>query len=50
MADLRNLPGDKIFAVPFGTRNAIALALVTLVPLAPLLLTTFSAEELLITC
>ena len=49
LADLRNgfLVVRDLHVVPFDARNAIALALVTLLPLAPLLLTLFSVEELL---
>jgi hypothetical protein len=33
--------------MPFGMGNAISLAVTTLLPVSPLLLTTFSVEELL---
>ena len=48
LADLRNsfLVIQGIPSVPFGMKNVITLALVTLLPVAPLLLTTFSVEEL----
>ena len=47
-ADLRNgfLVIEGIPWAPVGMKNVIALALVTLLPAAPLLLTTFSVEEL----
>mgnify|MGYP001240429344 FL=1 len=49
LADLRNgfLVIDGISWVPFGIKNVIWLAVATLIPVAPLLLTTFSVEELL---
>jgi hypothetical protein len=49
LADLRNgfLVIEGIPWAPFTFRNVVALALVTLAPLAPLLLTVFTAEELL---
>ena len=49
LADLRNgfLVVEGIRLVPFGTKNVTSLALTTLLPVAPLLLTTFSVEQLL---
>ena len=49
LADLRNgfLVIQGVQLTPFSTRNVIALALATLLPSAPLLLTTFSLEQLL---
>ena len=49
LADLRNgfLVIDGISWVPFAMKNVIWLAVATLIPVAPLLLTTFSVEELL---
>jgi len=49
LADLRNgyLLVEGIRLTPFGVRNAVDLAVITLLPVAPLLLTTFSVEELL---
>lgn len=49
LADLRNayLVIQGIPSVPFGMRNVIALVLTTLLPISPLLLTTFSLEQLL---
>ncbi len=49
LADLRNgfLVIEGIPWAPFAISNVIALTAVTLVPVAPLLLTTFSVEELL---
>ena len=48
LADLRNgyLVVDGLHVVPFSTRNIMALAIAVLIPVAPLLLTTFSVEEL----
>ena len=48
LADLRNsyLVVDGLHVVPFSTRNIMALAIAVLAPVAPLLLTTFSVEEL----
>jgi len=37
---------SDMHVMPFGARNALALALAMLLPLAPLLLTLFSIEEL----
>ena len=49
LADLHNgfevIRGIRL--VPFTTKNVAALAAVTLLPVAPLLLTTFSVEQLL---
>jgi hypothetical protein len=49
LADLRSafevVKGMRV--VPFDLRNMIALAVVTLIPVIPLLLATFSVEELL---
>ena len=49
LADLRNgfLVIEGIEWAPFGMRNVLTLAMITLAPVAPLLLTTFSIEELL---
>lgn len=49
LADLRNgfLVIEGINRVPFTMKTVITLALITLVPSSPLLLTTFSVEELL---
>ena len=49
LADLRNgyLVVEGIPLTPFSMKNAISLAVITLLPVAPLLLTTFSVEELL---
>ena len=49
LADLRSgyLTVEGIRLMPFGMGNAMSLAVITLLPVAPLLLTTFSAEELL---
>jgi hypothetical protein len=49
LADLRNgfVVVKDIHMAPFDMKNVITLALVTLIPVAPLLLTTFSVEELL---
>jgi hypothetical protein len=49
LADLRNgfLVVAGIRLVPFGMKNVITLAVITLLPVAPLLLTTFSVEQLL---
>ena len=49
LADLRNgyLAIAGIETVPFSMRNVLTLAIITLLPVAPLLLTTFSVEELL---
>lgn len=38
---------NRMRPVPFGSRTALQLALLPLLPAAPLLLTTFSAEQLL---
>ena len=48
LADLRSgyLMIEGIRSSPFGTRHAITLVAITLLPVSPLLLTTFSAEEL----
>ena len=48
LADLRNgfLVVDGLHTVPFSTRNIMWLVVAVLVPVAPLLLTTFSVEEL----
>jgi hypothetical protein len=49
LADLRNgfLVVEGIQLVPFGMKNVALLAVTTLLPVAPLLLTTFSVEQLL---
>jgi hypothetical protein len=49
LADLRNsfVVVKDIHMAPFDMKNVITLAVVTLIPVAPLLLTTFSAEEIL---
>jgi hypothetical protein len=49
LADLRNgfVVVKDIRMAPFDLKNVITLAVVTLIPVAPLLLTTFSAEEIL---
>lgn len=49
LADLRNsfLVVKDMHVVPFGMRNAVALALAVLLPVSPLLLTTFSVEQIL---
>ena len=49
LADLRNgYEGiAKIRFVPFDLRNVLVLAAITLMPVAPLLLTTFSIDEML---
>lgn len=49
LADLRNsfLVVKGIELAPFSLKNALELALITLAPVAPLLLTTFSVEQLL---
>lgn len=49
LADLRNcfLAVKDIKPVPFDTKNVVALAVSTLLPVAPLLLTTFSVEQIL---
>jgi hypothetical protein len=49
LADLRNsfVVVKDIRMAPFDIKNVITLAVVTLIPVAPLLLTTFSAEEIL---
>ena len=49
LADLRNgyLVVEGIRLTPFSMRNVISLAVIMLLPVAPLLLTTFSVEELL---
>jgi hypothetical protein len=48
LADLRNsyLVVDGLHMVPFSTRNILWLAAAVLTPVAPLLLTIFSVEEL----
>ena len=49
LADLRNgylvVEGTRL--TPFSMRDVISLAVIMLLPVAPLLLTTFSVEELL---
>jgi hypothetical protein len=49
LADLRNSfqVVEGIPLAPFGMKNVTTLAAITLVPVAPLLLTTFSVEEIL---
>ncbi len=49
LADLRNgfLVVEGIQWAPFGMRAVLSLAVITLLPVAPLLLTTFSVEQLL---
>jgi hypothetical protein len=49
LADLRNgyLVVEGIRLTPFGMKNVTSLAATMLLPVAPLLLTTFSVEELL---
>ncbi|MGB8437005.1 MAG: hypothetical protein WCE38_22395 [Burkholderiales bacterium] len=49
LADLRNgyLVVEGIRLTPFGMKNVTSLAVITLLPVAPLLLTTFSVEQLL---
>ena len=49
LADLRNgyLVVEGIRLTPFSIRDVISLAVIMLLPAAPLLLTTFSVEELL---
>ena len=49
LADLRNgyQVVENIRLMPFGLKNVIALAVTMLVPVAPLLLTTFSLEQLI---
>jgi hypothetical protein len=49
LADLRNghLVIEGIRWTPFNMRSVIALGVITLLPVSPLLLTTFSVEELL---
>jgi hypothetical protein len=49
LADLRNgfLVVKDIKPVPFDTKNVVALTVTTLLPVAPLLLTTFSVEQIL---
>jgi hypothetical protein len=49
LADLRNsfVVVKDIRMAPFDIKNVVTLAVVTLIPVAPLLLTTFSAEEIL---
>ena len=49
LADLRNgyLVVEGIRLTPFSMRNVISLAVIMLLPVAPLLLTTFSVEQLL---
>ncbi len=48
LADLRNsfLVIDGMQMAPFAMRNVLDLAVITLLPVAPLLLTTFSVEQL----
>jgi hypothetical protein len=48
LADLRNafMVVDGMQLVPFGMKNALNLAAYVLLPIAPLLLTTFSVEQL----
>jgi hypothetical protein len=48
LADFRNsfLVVKGIELVPFTAKNALSMALTTLLPVAPLLLTTFSVEQL----
>jgi hypothetical protein len=49
LADLRNgfQVVDGIRMAPFDMKNVLTLVAITLVPVAPLLLTTFSAEQIL---
>jgi hypothetical protein len=49
LADLRNamMVVDGMRVVPFGAKNVTSLAAYVLAPVAPLLLTTFSVEQLL---
>jgi hypothetical protein len=49
LADLRNAFNviDGMQVMPFGTKNVTSLAAYVLAPIAPLLLTTFSVEQLL---
>ena len=49
LADLRNgyLVVEGIRLTPFGMKNVTSLAVIMLLPVAPLLLTTFSVEQLL---
>ena len=49
LADLRNgyQVVENIRLMPFGMKNVTALAVTMLVPVAPLLLTTFSLEQLI---
>jgi hypothetical protein len=49
LADLRNgfLVVKDIKPVPFDLKNVVTLVAVTLLPVAPLLLTTFSVEQIL---
>jgi hypothetical protein len=49
LADLRNamLIVDGMRVAPFGAKNVTSLAAYVLAPVAPLLLTTFSVEQLL---
>jgi hypothetical protein len=49
LADLRNsfLVVKDIKPVPFDMKNVVTLVVVTLLPVAPLLLTTFSVEQIL---
>jgi hypothetical protein len=48
LADFRNsyLVVTSLHPVPFTLKNALSMALTTLLPVAPLLLTTFSVEQL----
>jgi hypothetical protein len=49
LADLRNsfVVVKDIHWAPFDVKNVLTLAVITLIPVAPLLLTTFSVEEIL---
>lgn len=49
LADLRNsfVVVKDIHWAPFDMKNVMTLAVITLIPVAPLLLTTFSVEEIL---
>jgi hypothetical protein len=49
LADLRNsfLVVRDVESVPFTTKNVLSMAVTTLLPVAPLLLTMFSVEQLL---
>ena len=48
LADLRNsfMVVEGIRMAPFTMRNVLELTVITLLPIAPLLLTTFSVEQL----